>query len=72
MSRRRAIVSSVLVAIGAILYGASPIDILPELLLGPIGLVDDAAVWVAAGVAIWKFLSGSSDGPPGPHTPPRS
>lgn len=72
MSRRRAIVSSVLVALGAILYGASPIDILPELLLGPIGLVDDAAVWVAAGVAIWKFLSGSTDNPNGPPAPPRS
>lgn len=69
MSRRRAILSSVLVAIGAILYGASPIDIIPELLLGPLGLVDDAAVWVAAGVAIWKFLSGRTDGPPPPPRP---
>lgn len=59
MSRGRAIISAVMVALGAIAYGASPIDIIPELLLGPIGLVDDLAVWVGAGVAIFKLLSGS-------------
>ncbi len=71
MSRGRAILSAVLVALGAIAYGASPIDILPELLLGPIGLVDDAAVIVAAGVAIWKLLSGSraNPGAPPPEAP---
>jgi|GEM_PF-2504842 len=59
MSRGRAILSAVLVALGAIAYGASPIDIIPELLVGPLGLADDLAVWVGAGVAIWKLLSGS-------------
>lgn len=71
MSRGRAILSSVLVAIGAIAYGASPIDIVPELLLGPIGLADDLAVWVGAGFAIWKLLSGRRVGPsPAPPSPP--
>lgn len=67
MSRGRAILSSVLVALGAIVYGASPIDVIPELLTGPIGLVDDLAVWVGAGFAIWKLLSGSRAEP---ATPP--
>ncbi len=64
MSRGRAILSAVLVALGAIAYGASPIDILPELVLGPLGLVDDAAVIVGAGLAIWKLLTGRKSTPP--------
>ncbi len=67
MSRGRAIFSAVLVALGAIAYGASPIDILPELVLGPLGLADDLAIWVGAGVAIWKLLSGAR---PAPGTTP--
>lgn len=60
MSRGRGIFSAVLVALGAIAYGASPIDLIPELLTGPLGLVDDLAIWVGAGVAIWKLLSGKA------------
>jgi len=59
MSRRRAILSSVLVGLGAIVYGVSPIDVIPELLTGPLGLTDDLAVWAGAGFAIRKLLSGS-------------
>lgn len=74
MSRGRAIFASVLVALGAIAYGASPIDILPELILGPLGLVDDAAVFIGAGLAIWKLLTGRDVTPPtppaGPAAPP--
>lgn len=69
MTRGRAIFSAVLVAIGALAYGASPIDIIPELLVGPLGLADDLAIWVGAGVAIWKLLSGSQPAP-GPTPPP--
>jgi uncharacterized membrane protein YkvA (DUF1232 family) len=39
------------------LYALSPIDILPEALLGPFGLFDDAVAIVAgvsAGVAAWR------------------
>jgi Protein of unknown function (DUF1232) len=67
MNRGRAILSSVLVALGALAYGASPIDIIPELLTGPLGLADDLAVWIGAGYAIWKLMSGSKAGP---GTPP--
>jgi len=71
MSRGRAILSSVLVALGAIAYGASPIDVVPELLLGPLGLIDDAAVIMGAGLAIWKLLSGRRATPTAPgDTPP--
>ena len=69
MSRRR-IFSAVLVAIGAIVYGVSPIDVIPELLTGPLGLADDFAVWIGAGLAMWKLLSGGRNQNPGQATPP--
>ncbi len=64
MSKGRAILASVLVALGAIAYGASPIDIIPEVIFGPLGLADDAAILVGAGLAIWKLLSGRNAAPP--------
>lgn len=69
MSKGRAIVASVLVALGAIAYGASPIDIIPEVIFGPLGLADDAAILVGAGLAIWKMLSGRNAPPPPPRAP---
>jgi uncharacterized membrane protein YkvA (DUF1232 family) len=38
---------------GALVYLVSPVDVLPEVLLGPLGLVDDAGVVTA--VAIWVY-----------------
>ena len=38
---------------GALAYLALPIDVVPEALLGPLGLVDDTGV--VAGVAIWVY-----------------
>ena len=76
MNDRRRIVSAVLVAIGAIVYGVSPVDVIPELLVGPLGFADDIAVWVGAAFGIWKLLSGRG-GPPdgavpsGGAAPPR-
>jgi uncharacterized membrane protein YkvA (DUF1232 family) len=58
MSNRRRTISAVLVAIGAVVYGASPIDVLPELLMGPLGFGDDIAVVLGAAFAVWKLLSG--------------
>ena len=52
------ILKVVLIGIGALLYGASPIDLIPEILAGPLGFGDDAVVLVAAGVAIWRILKG--------------
>jgi len=50
------VLKSVLIGAGALLYGASPIDLIPELLAGPLGFGDDALVLVAAGVAIWRIM----------------
>lgn len=61
MSRGRQVTAAVLIAVAAIVYGVSPIDVIPELLTGPLGLADDLAVFVGAGFAIWKLLTGGRD-----------
>ncbi len=58
MSNRRRTISAILVAVGALVYGVSPIDVLPELLMGPLGFGDDIAVVLGAGFAVWKLLTG--------------
>jgi uncharacterized membrane protein YkvA (DUF1232 family) len=58
MNRRRKTVAAVLVAVAAVIYGISPIDIIPELVAGPLGLADDLGVFVGAGLAVWKLVSG--------------
>ena len=46
-----------LVAMGAAaLYLISPIDLLPEALLGPLGLVDDAGVVAAVVLFVYKLV----------------
>jgi len=67
MNRRRKTIAAVIVAIGAVVYGISPIDIIPELVAGPLGILDDLGVVGVAGIAIWKLLSGRD---PKPGTPP--
>jgi len=57
-NNRRRIVAAVLIGIAAIIYGVSPLDLVPEAILGPLGLLDDAGVLVGAGIAIWKLLQG--------------
>jgi uncharacterized membrane protein YkvA (DUF1232 family) len=42
---------------GALLYLASPVDVLPEALLGPIGLLDDAGAVTAAAVFVYKLVT---------------
>lgn len=32
-------------AIAAVIYTLAPIDVIPELFLGPLGLTDDVGVW---------------------------
>jgi len=39
--------------LGALAYLALPVDVVPEALLGPLGLIDDSGV--VAVVAIWVF-----------------
>jgi len=40
----------------AAVYLISPIDLLPEAILGPLGLVDDAGVLVAVAVFVYKLV----------------
>jgi uncharacterized membrane protein YkvA (DUF1232 family) len=70
MTPRRRVLAAVLVGLGALAYGISPIDIIPELLTGPIGLIDDAAVWGAAAIGIVKLLRGR--GADGATPPPQA
>jgi uncharacterized membrane protein YkvA (DUF1232 family) len=41
--------------IGALIYLASPIDVLPEAMLGPLGLLDDAGAVTAAAIFVHIF-----------------
>lgn len=66
------VVVSVLIGLGALLYGASPIDLIPEIVAGPLGFGDDAVVLVAAGLAIWRILSNRAKGVPPSTEPPMS
>lgn len=63
MSNSRRILAAVLVGVGALVYGISPIDIIPELVAGPFGLIDDLGIVGVAGFAIYKLLTGRSAGP---------
>ena len=56
--------------IGALVYGVSPIDVIPELLTGPLGFADDLAVLAGAGFAIYKLLTGRNLGGAAGTTPP--
>jgi uncharacterized membrane protein YkvA (DUF1232 family) len=57
-NNRRRVIAAVLIGVAAVVYGISPLDIAPEAILGPLGLIDDAGVFLAAGIGIWKLLSG--------------
>ncbi|WP_100363739.1 DUF1232 domain-containing protein [Diaminobutyricimonas aerilata] len=56
MKRDHSTLKAVLIGLGALLYGASPIDLIPEILAGPLGFGDDAVVLVGAGIAIWRIM----------------
>ena len=43
--------------IGALVYLVSPVDLLPEAMLGPIGLHDDAGAATAAAVFVYKLVT---------------
>jgi uncharacterized membrane protein YkvA (DUF1232 family) len=57
-NNRRRTVAAILIGVAALVYGISPLDLAPEVILGPLGLLDDAGVLVGAGIAIWKLLAG--------------
>jgi uncharacterized membrane protein YkvA (DUF1232 family) len=68
MTNGRRVVAAILVGVGALVYGISPVDIIPELLTGPFGFIDDLGVLGVAGFAIYKLLTGR--GPSTGPTPP--
>jgi uncharacterized membrane protein YkvA (DUF1232 family) len=43
--------------IGALVYLASPVDVLPEVMLGPLGILDDAGAVTAAAVFVYKLVT---------------
>lgn len=43
--------------IGALVYLVSPLDVLPEALLGPVGLLDDAGAATAVVVFVYKLVT---------------
>ncbi|WP_139979985.1 YkvA family protein [Nocardioides litoris] len=42
--------------VGALVYLVSPVDVLPEVVLGPLGLVDDAGVVTVVAVWVYKLV----------------
>lgn len=40
----------------ALAYLVSPVDVLPEVVLGPLGLIDDGSVIVVVGIWIYKLV----------------
>ena len=43
--------------IGALIYLASHVDVLPAVMLGPLGLLDDAGAVTAAAVFVYKLMT---------------
>ena len=41
--------------LGALFYLALPIDVLPEALLGPLGLIDDTGLIAVVGIWVYKL-----------------
>lgn len=41
-------------AAAAVVYAVSPIDLIPELILGPLGFADDIGVWSILGVLLLR------------------
>src|SRR4029450_11898341 len=45
---------ALIATIGALVYLASPVEVLPEAMLGPLGLLDEAGAVTAAAVFVYK------------------
>ena len=41
---------------GALVYLALPVDVLPEAILGPLGLVDDTGMIAVVGIWVYKLV----------------
>jgi uncharacterized membrane protein YkvA (DUF1232 family) len=62
---------------GALVYLVSPVDVAPEAVLGPFGLIDDMGVVGAVGMFVFRLIQArrnaglEADGGPGPASRPR-
>jgi len=54
---------------GALVYLVSPVDVLPEVPLGPIGLIDDLGVVGAVGVFVYRLVQARRTLSPGTEEP---
>ena len=57
MRRYRIPLRGLVAMVGALVYLASPIDVLPEVMLGPLGFLDDAGAVTAAAVFVYKLVT---------------
>jgi len=57
MRRYRIPPRGLIAMIGALVYLVSPVDVLPEVVSGPIGLLDDAGAATAAAVFVYKLVT---------------
>lgn len=46
----------VVAMVTALAYLATPVDVLPEIVLGPLGLVDDTGVVAGAAFFVWRLV----------------
>ncbi|MBN9605672.1 MAG: DUF1232 domain-containing protein [Actinomycetales bacterium] len=65
---KRKVVAIVLIAVAAIVYGVSPIDVIPDF-LGPLGIADDAVAGIAAVAGIIATLLSGRKRPGGATGP---
>lgn len=56
MWRYRVPPRGVVAMVGALVYLASPVDVLPEVVLGPLGLIDDAGVVTGVALFVYKLV----------------
>ena len=56
MWRYRVPPRGVVAMVSALVYLASPVDVLPEAILGPLGLVDDAGVVTGVAIFVYKIV----------------
>lgn len=61
---KRKVAGAVLLGIAGILYGVSPIDLIPDV-LAPLGLGDDAIAIAGAAIGAWRLLSSARKKPTG-------
>ena len=55
---------------GALVYLISPVDVLPEVVLGPVGLIDDLGVVGAVGMFVYRLVQARRQAiPPSDDTP---